>query len=73
MNLDKPWHEFTAEEREAARAEERRSNGAEECDECGDEDYEHNMIHHENRVYCVPCCEEKGIEVPEEAVITEEK
>lgn len=70
MTLDKPWDQHTAEEREAVRAQKRTESGGEECDECGEEDYEHNMVHHEKRVLCIDCCVDLGIPVPEEEVIT---
>lgn len=56
----KPWHQMTAEEREAIRAERRAANGGAECSQCGNEDYEDNMTKVDGVIYCEECFQVKA-------------
>jgi hypothetical protein len=39
-------------------------HGGEECNVCHCEDYEQNLIKHEGKLYCEPCCE--ALDIPTE-------
>lgn len=51
----KSWSEMSAEEREKIRTERRIEHGGAECNDCGVEDHDLNMVTAGGKVYCEDC------------------